>query len=53
MYSYSKYFEGDLKLIEAGNFSLPCRVQNVSDAHPAFYPMGFRGFFLWDKTAGA
>jgi hypothetical protein len=30
----------------AGNFSLHLRVQNVSGAHPASYPMGTAGFSL-------
>jgi hypothetical protein len=37
----------------AGNFSLHHRVQNVSGAHPASYPMGTGGSFLRDKAAGA
>jgi hypothetical protein len=36
----------------AGNFSLHHRVQNVSGAHPASYPMGTRGSFPWGKAAG-
>jgi hypothetical protein len=38
---------------EAGNFSLHHRVQNGSGVHPASYPMGARGSFLWGKAAGA
>jgi hypothetical protein len=38
---------------EAGNFSLHHRVQTGSVAHPASYPVGTRGAFLGDKTAGA
>jgi hypothetical protein len=37
----------------AGNFSLHRRVQNVSGAHPASYPVGTRGSFPGDKAAGA
>jgi hypothetical protein len=37
----------------AGNFSLNHRVQNVSGAHPACYPMGTRGSFPGGKAAGA
>jgi hypothetical protein len=37
----------------AGNFSLHHRVQTVSGAHPASYPMGTRDYFPWDKAAGA
>jgi hypothetical protein len=37
---------------EAGNFSLPHRVQNGSGAHPASYPMGTRGCFPGSKAAG-
>jgi hypothetical protein len=37
----------------AGNFSLHNRVQNVSGAHPASYPMGARGSFPGGKLAGA
>jgi hypothetical protein len=37
----------------AGNFSLHHRVQNGSGDHPAFYPMGTRGFFPGGKVAGA
>jgi hypothetical protein len=40
-------------LAEAGNLSLHHRVQNGSGAHPAFYPMGNRGFFPGGKAAGA
>jgi hypothetical protein len=40
-------------LAGAGNFSLHHRVQNVSGAHPASYPMGTRGSFPGDKVAGA
>jgi hypothetical protein len=36
----------------AGNFSLHHRVQNGSEAHPASYPMGTRGFFPGGKAAG-
>jgi hypothetical protein len=35
------------------NFSLHHRVQNGSETHPASYPMGTRGYFLGDKSAGA
>jgi hypothetical protein len=34
-------------LAGAGNFSLHHRVQNGFGAHPALYPVGTRGFFLW------
>jgi hypothetical protein len=37
----------------AGNFSLHHRVQNGSGAHPAFYPLGTRGYFPGGKAAGA
>jgi hypothetical protein len=37
----------------AGNFSLHHRVQNVSGAHLASYPMGARGSFPGGKAAGA
>jgi hypothetical protein len=37
----------------AGNFSLRHRVQNISGAHPASYPMGTRGSFPRGKAAGA
>jgi hypothetical protein len=37
----------------AGNFSLHHRIQNGSGAHPAFYPMGTRGYFPGGKAAGA
>jgi hypothetical protein len=37
----------------SGNFSLHHRVQTVSGAHPAFYPMGTRGSFPRVKAAGA
>jgi hypothetical protein len=37
----------------AGNFSLNHRIQNVSGAHPASYPMGTRGSFPGGKAAGA
>jgi hypothetical protein len=37
----------------AGNFSLHHRVQNVSGAHPASYPLGTRGSFRGGKAAGA
>jgi hypothetical protein len=37
----------------AGNFSLHCRVQNGSGAHPASYPVGTRGSFLGGKVVGA
>jgi hypothetical protein len=37
----------------AGNFSLHHRVQNGSEAHPASYPMGTRGYFPEGKAAGA
>jgi hypothetical protein len=36
----------------AGNFSLPHRVQNGSEAHPASYPMGTRSSFPVGKAAG-
>jgi hypothetical protein len=36
-----------------GNFYLHHRVQNGSEAHPASYPMGTRGFFPEGKAAGA
>jgi hypothetical protein len=35
-----------------GNFSLHHRVQNVSGAHLASYPMGTRGSFPGSKAAG-
>jgi hypothetical protein len=35
-----------------GNFSLHCRVQNGSGAHPASYPMGTRGSFPGVKRSG-
>jgi hypothetical protein len=35
----------------AGNFSLYHRVQNVSGAHPASYPMGTRCSFRGGKAA--
>jgi hypothetical protein len=38
--------------VGAVNFSLHHRVQNGSGAHPASYPMGARGFFLWVKRQG-
>jgi hypothetical protein len=37
----------------AGTFSLHHRVQNVSGAHPASYPMGTRVSFPGGKAAGA
>jgi hypothetical protein len=37
----------------AGNFSIQNRVQNVSGAHPASYPMGTRDSFPGGKAAGA
>jgi hypothetical protein len=37
----------------AGNFSLHYRIQNVSGAHPASYPIGTRCSFLGGKAAGA
>jgi hypothetical protein len=36
----------------AGNFSLNHRVQNSSGVHPASYPVGTRGSFLWVKRSG-
>jgi hypothetical protein len=36
----------------AGNCSLHHRVQNGSGAHPASYPGGTRGSFLWIKRPG-
>jgi len=36
----------------AGNFSLHHCVQNGSGAHPASYPVGYRGFFPGCKWAG-
>jgi hypothetical protein len=36
-----------------GNFSLHHRVQTGSEAHPASYPMGTRGYFPESKEAGA
>jgi hypothetical protein len=39
--------------VGAGNFSLHHRVKNGSGAHPASYPMGTRGSFLWGKAAEA
>jgi hypothetical protein len=39
---------------EAGKFSLHHRcVQNSSEAHPASYPVGIRGYFPGGKAAGA
>jgi hypothetical protein len=38
---------------EAGNFSLHHRVQNVSGAHQASYPMGTEGSFPGGKATGA
>jgi hypothetical protein len=37
----------------AGKFVLHHRVQNVSGAHPASYPMDTRGSFPGGKAAGA
>jgi hypothetical protein len=37
-------------LVGAGNFSLHHRVQNISGAHPASYPMGTRGSFPGGKV---
>jgi hypothetical protein len=37
----------------AGKFFLHHRVQNCSGTHPAFYPMGTRGYFLGGKASGA
>jgi hypothetical protein len=37
----------------AGDFSLHRRIHNGSEAHPASYPMGTRGFFPGGKAAGA
>jgi hypothetical protein len=39
-------------LAEAGYFSLHHRVQNGSGGHPASYPKGTRGSFLWVKRPG-
>jgi hypothetical protein len=39
-------------LAGAGKFSLHHRVQNVSGAHPTFYPMGIRGSLSGGKAAG-
>jgi len=39
--------------VGAGNFSLHHRVQTVSGAHLASYPIGTRGSFLVGKAAGA
>jgi hypothetical protein len=39
-------------LAETGNFSLFNRVQTGSGAHPASYPMGTGGSFLWVKRPG-
>jgi hypothetical protein len=39
-------------LAGAGNFSLHYHVQNSSEAHPASYPVGTRGFFPGAKLAG-
>jgi hypothetical protein len=36
----------------AGNFSLHHRVQNVSGAHPASYPMGTADFFPGGEASG-
>jgi hypothetical protein len=36
----------------ARNFSLHCRVQKSSRAHPASYPMGYRSSFSRDKASG-
>jgi hypothetical protein len=38
---------------EAGNFSFHHRVQNVSEAHLASYPVGTRSSFPGGKAAGA
>jgi len=35
------------------NFCFRCRVQNVSGARPASYPMGNGGSFNGNKSAGA
>jgi hypothetical protein len=40
---------GDLSL----TFKWIYRVQNGSEAHPAFYPVGSRGSFPGGKAAGA
>jgi hypothetical protein len=37
--------------VGAGNFSLHCRVQNSSRAHPASYPVGTTGSFPGGKAA--
>jgi hypothetical protein len=34
------------------NFSLRCRIQNCSGAHPASYPMGTMGSFRGGKATG-
>jgi hypothetical protein len=39
--------------VGAGNFSLHHCVHNCSRFHPAYYPIGTRGFFPGDKGAGA
>jgi hypothetical protein len=39
-------------LAGAGNFSLQHCVQTASEAHSASYPVGTRGCFPGDKTAG-
>jgi hypothetical protein len=39
-------------LAGAGNFSLPHHIQNSSEDHPAYYPMGNRGSFPGGKAAG-
>jgi hypothetical protein len=38
--------------VGAGNFSLHHRVQTGSEAHPASYPVGTRGYFPGGKAAG-
>jgi hypothetical protein len=38
--------------VGAGNFSLHHHVQTGSEAHPASYPMGIRGFSLGVKRPG-
>jgi hypothetical protein len=39
--------------VEAGIFFLRHSVQTGSDAHPASYPMGTRGYFSGGKVTGA
>jgi hypothetical protein len=47
------WMSGGLNPGKTENFSLHHRVQPGSGAHPAFYPMGIRGYFSGGKVAGA